>query len=107
MQVGWGEGLDQAARYINEKPNSNRLSVMSWYGSGSFFYFSKSRVYNVSSEWSASDWDQFNKSDYVVIYIEQWQRDLPAEVLDRLQDLQPEYSVWLDGLEYARVYKIQ
>jgi hypothetical protein len=107
MQVGWGEGLDQAARYINEKPDSTKLSVMAWYGSGSFFYFSKSRVYNVSSDWSASDWDQFNKSDYIVIYIEQWQRNLPAEVLDKLKDMQPEYSVWMDGLEYARVYKIQ
>jgi 4-amino-4-deoxy-L-arabinose transferase-like glycosyltransferase len=107
MQVGWGEGLDQAARYINEKPNSSKLSVMSWYGSGSFFYFSKSRVYNVSSEWSASDWDQYNKSDYIVIYLEQWQRNIPAEVLDKLKDVQPEYSVWLDGLEYVRVYKIQ
>jgi 4-amino-4-deoxy-L-arabinose transferase-like glycosyltransferase len=107
MQIGWGEGLDQAARYINEKPNANRLSVMAWYGSGSFFYFSKSRVYNVSSEWSASDRDQFNKSDYIVIYLEQWQRNLPAELLDKLRGLKPEYSVWINGLEYVRVYKIQ
>jgi 4-amino-4-deoxy-L-arabinose transferase-like glycosyltransferase len=107
MQIGWGEGLDQAARYINQKPNSNRLSVMAWYGRRSFYFFSNSRVYDVSSQWSASDWDQFNKSDYIVIYLEEWQRNLPAEVLDRLRNLQPEYSVWIDGLEYVRVYKIQ
>jgi len=107
MQIGWGEGLDQAARYINEKPNSNRLSVMAWYGSLSFFYFSKSRVYDINSEWSTSDWDQFNKSDYIVIYIHEWQHNLPAEVLDRLRNLQPEYSVWIDGLEYVKIYKIR
>jgi 4-amino-4-deoxy-L-arabinose transferase-like glycosyltransferase len=107
MQIGWGEGLDQAARYLNEKPNSNRLSVMSWYGSRSFFYFSNSRVYDVSTEWSTSDWDQFNKSDYIVIYLEEWQRNLPAEVLARLRNLQPEYSVWINGLEYVQVYKIR
>ncbi len=26
MQIGWGEGLDQAARYINSKPNSEQTS---------------------------------------------------------------------------------
>jgi 4-amino-4-deoxy-L-arabinose transferase-like glycosyltransferase len=107
MQIGWGEGLDQAARYINEKPNSNRLSVLAWYGDRSFFFFSKSRIYNIPSEWSTSNWDEFNKSDYVVIYLEEWQRNLPAEVLDRLRNLKPEYSVWIDGLEYVQVYKIQ
>jgi hypothetical protein len=59
----------------------------------------------VDHTWDAEDWNQFNKSDYVVVYIHQWQRDLPSEVLDRLRDLQPEYSVWINGLEYVRVYK--
>ena len=107
MQIGWGEGLDQAAHYLNQKPNSNRLSVMAWYGSLSFFYFSKSRVYDINSAWSTLDWDRVNKSDYIVIYIHEWQRNLPAEVLDRLRNLQPEYSVWIDGLEYVKVYKIR
>jgi hypothetical protein len=107
MQIGWGEGLDQAARYLNQKPHSNRLSVMSWYGDGSFFFLSKSRVNTINSEWSSSDWDTFNKSDYIVIYITQWQRNIPADVLDKLKALKPEYSVWINGLEYVQVYKIQ
>ena len=109
MQVGWGEGLDQAARYINDKPNSDKIRVMAWYGSGPFLYFSNSQVrsLDVDHPWSVDDWDKFNTSDYAVVYIHQWQRNLPAEVLDRLRTLTPEYSVWIDGLEYVRVYKIQ
>ncbi len=109
MQVGWGEGLDQAARYLNDKPGADKIRVMAWYAGGPFSYFSKSQVspLDVDHPWSQDDWNQFNKSDYVVVYIHEWQRDLPAEVLDRLRGLQPEYSVWIDGLEYVRVYKIQ
>ncbi|MBN2115277.1 MAG: glycosyltransferase family 39 protein [Anaerolineales bacterium] len=109
MQIGWGEGLDQAARYINDKPNADQIRVMAWYAGGPFSYFSKSRVsaLDVDHPWSAADWDEFNKSDYVVVYIHEWQRDLPTEVLDRLRGMTPEYSVWVDGLEYVRVYKIR
>jgi 4-amino-4-deoxy-L-arabinose transferase-like glycosyltransferase len=109
MQVGWGEGLDQAARYINDKPNSDKIRVMAWYAGGPFSYFSKSQVspLDVDHPWLADDWDQFNKSNYVVVYIHEWQRNLPAEVLDRLRGSAPEYSVWINGLEYVRVYKIQ
>ncbi|HEX2998381.1 MAG TPA: hypothetical protein VHP14_26380, partial [Anaerolineales bacterium] len=109
MQIGWGEGLDQAARYINDKPTPEKIRVMAWYAGGPFSYFSKSQVsaLDVDHTWSAEDWDQFNKSDYAVVYIHEWQRDLPAEVLDRLKDMTPEYSVWIDGLEYVRVYKIK
>jgi len=108
MQIGWGEGLDQAADYINAKPDSNRIRVMAWYGGAPFSYFSASRVtaLDLDRRWTSDDWAEFNKSDYVVVYIHQWQRDIPAEVLDRLKDSRPEYSVWIDGLEYVRIYKV-
>ncbi|HLO18238.1 MAG TPA: glycosyltransferase family 39 protein [Anaerolineales bacterium] len=109
MQVGWGEGLDQAANYLNNKPNSDQLRVMAWYAGGPFSYFSKSQVsaLDVDHPWSDADWNEFNKSDYAVVYIHEWQRDLPAEVLARLRDSKPEYSVWINGLEYVEVYKIR
>jgi hypothetical protein len=107
VQIGWGEGLDQAARYINEKPNANRLRVMAWYGDSSFLFFSKSPYYSLNSDWTDVERDYFQKANYVVIYIHQLQRNIPAELLDKLKGLKPEYSVWIDGLEYARVYKIR
>jgi hypothetical protein len=41
-----------------------------------------------------------------VIYIHQWQRNTPEKILDYLSAKIPEYSVWINGIEYARVYKI-
>lgn len=53
------------------------------------------------------DLKRFLSSDYVVIYIHQWQRDIPKTVLDYLEQITPEHSVWIDGLEYARIYRIR
>ena len=41
MQIGWGEGLDEAARYLNTKTTAADLHVISWYSPGSFSYFFK------------------------------------------------------------------
>jgi hypothetical protein len=80
---------------------------MAWYGDGPFLFLSKSPYYSLNSDWTDVERDYFHKADYVVIYIHQLQRNIPAALLDQLRGLQPEYSVWIDGLEYARVYKIR
>ncbi|MFN8458472.1 MAG: hypothetical protein U0401_28100 [Anaerolineae bacterium] len=33
VPVGWGEGLEQAAHFLNSLPNAKKLNVSSWYGS--------------------------------------------------------------------------
>ena len=108
MQVGWGEGLDQAARYLNQKPGAAKLKVISWYATGPFSYifegFDRSLWY--TSNLDAEQWEKFITSDYAVIYISQWQRGLPKPVLDYVAQLTPEHTVWIDGLEYARIYKL-
>ncbi len=56
-----------------------------------------------------NDWaetQQLLNADYAVIYIHQWQRNMPKTLLDLLQPHPPEYVVWIDGLEYARVYDL-
>jgi len=46
------------------------------------------------------------EKDYLVIYIHQWQRGTPQNLLAALESLEPEYRVWISGLEYARVYHL-
>jgi len=108
MLVGWGEGLDQAARYLNKKPGVKRLKVISWYATGPFSYYFEGQDRSLWYDPGAApeEWDRFITSDYAVIYIGQWQRQIPGPVLDYVSKLEPEHSVWIDGLEYARIYQL-
>ena len=39
LMVGWGEGLDAAARWLNQQPEAAELRVVSWYSQGPLSYF--------------------------------------------------------------------
>ena len=96
MMIGLGEGLDEAARYLNGKADAQ--TVASWYRGGSFNYI---------FDRDAVDIDEFYKADYAVTYAHQWQRQVPDKrLLDYFASLTPEHVVALKGLEYARIYNL-
>lgn len=108
MQIGWGEGLDQAAFYLNQKPDAKELLVASWYARGSFSFFFDGESANIPSEAEITmpeDIDAISKADYLVIYIHQVQRNLPADLLSKLASQTPEHTIWINGMEYVRIYK--
>jgi hypothetical protein len=72
MMIGLGEGLDEAARYLNAKPNAEELSVASWYRGGSFNYLFAGQDLDI---------EEFYRADYAVLYAHQWQRRVPDERL--------------------------
>ena len=105
MQIGWGEGLDQAARYLNTKPDAGQLRVISWYGDAPFAYFFKGKTINMPED---AVLEELLQADYVVIYYQQYQRQLPSpEVLAFFQDQTPEYIVTINGLDYVEVFNIE
>jgi len=108
MQIGWGEGIDQAARYLNQKPHAEKLKVISWYDTGSFSYFfdGPNRTFWSNTDKNPDNWKKFITSDYAVIYVGQWQRRIPESVLDYVANLEPEKTIWINGLEYVRIYKL-
>jgi hypothetical protein len=102
MMVGWGEGLDQAARYLNSIPVAKGVRVLSWYGEGCLSYF-----YEGVSDTFGDDYAYTNlrSDDFVVLYLNQWQRRLPSKnFLSIFERFPAEYIVRLGNLEYARVY---
>jgi hypothetical protein len=107
MQIGWGEGLDQAARYLDGQKNSHNLKVAAWYYERSFYHFfsGSSRPIPLQHDISPAQLQDVLGSDYIVIYIHQWQRQTPRQLLSYLAQLTPVHSIWIDGLEYARIYK--
>ena len=51
------------------------------------------------------DNENINSIDYFVTYINQWQRNMPEDLLPELDAQEPEHTIWINGIEYARIYK--
>ncbi len=107
MMIGWGEGLDRAADYLNEQPNAQNLRVLAWYPQSFDPYFVGTTGHIVQQlDITEAQLEEMLEWHYAVIYIHQWQRQMPTQLLDHLAQQTPVHSIWINGLEYARVYKL-
>jgi hypothetical protein len=98
INVGWGEGLDRAAAYLNQLPDASQRSVASWY-SFQFAPFFKGHTVDLSSNEPAL------RADYTVFYVNQVQRGFPSqELLFYFKDREPMHTVKLGGVDYAWIY---
>ncbi len=99
MQIGWGEGLDQAARYLNEELDEatrDEATVASWYLLGPFNYIYSGRAENISRFWQA---------DYSVLYRQQQQRLRPSRrFVAHFEEMTPLQTFTLNGIDYASLY---
>jgi 4-amino-4-deoxy-L-arabinose transferase-like glycosyltransferase len=101
ITVGWGEGLEQAAAYLDRKPEAENLEVTAWYDSAFAPYFKGHTKHFFTPGKQMS-------SDYVVFYENQLQRQMPDPYLLAYyqEHYKPEYVVHLVGLNYALVYAV-
>jgi hypothetical protein len=96
--VGWGEGMEQAAYYLDRKPEAESLYVAAtpsqtllpyFVGTGENFYTN----------------DVALRADYVVLYVAQVQRLAPTpEIVRYFWAMEPEYTVYVLGVPYAWIY---
>lgn len=86
--VGWGEGLEQAAAYLNSRPNAGGLAASSWYSDIFQPYFAGRKA-------SFSDDGRSQlAADYVVFYVNQIQRQKPyPELVNYFRRGTPEFVV--------------
>lgn len=98
--VGSGEGLDQAGQYLSQKPNASKLTVMSWYAAGCLSYYFPGTTVEIAVA-------DIEESDYVVVYTTQWRRRYPSNLFDILDKVEPEKTIWLNNVEYVRIYKVE
>ena len=109
IDIGYGEGLDQAGRYLETKPNANELTVLSWYGVGPFSYF-YSGPFNFTAiipDWTKTNARRLAEADYIVIYVNQSQRQLTRPLLDVLTSVEPEHIIVINNIEYAWIYDVR
>lgn len=104
--MGWGEGLDLAAEYLNAQPNAEKLFVASYY-EGPFAYRFRGEV--TSAERLAKETPESIGVDYVVLYRtmvgrspDRWE----TKVLQQFAGKQPEKIVTINGEEYAWIYPV-
>ena len=96
--MGWGEGMEQVAAYLNQKPNAAQLYVAStpsqtllpyFAGTGENFYTN----------------DIAFRADYVVLYLAQRQRLAPSpEIVGYFESREPEAIIDIQGVPYAKIY---
>ncbi len=102
--VGWGEGLEAAAAWLNQQPDAEQLRVVAWYADGPFSYYFKGQEVSLGYESPLLWFD----TDYAVLYINQWQRQLPSPaVIDYFAQQTPVHVVRFRGLELARIYDMR
>jgi 4-amino-4-deoxy-L-arabinose transferase-like glycosyltransferase len=97
--VGWGEGMEQVADYLNQRPDADDLYVAAvpsqtllpyFRGDGENFYTN----------------DVGLRADYVVLYISQVQRMAPSPDIVRYFQMQdPEHVVTVRGVPFAWIYR--
>jgi hypothetical protein len=96
--MGWGEGMEQVAAYLNAKPNADQLYVAAtpsqtllpyFAGTGENFYTN----------------DIAFRADYVVLYLAQIQRLAPSpEIVRYFENRQPEKIIIIHQVPYAKIY---
>ena len=104
MLVGWGEGLDQAAYYLNDLDDAVKAQTATWYDSEfAPFYLGETLPFRELDAGNVIPWLM---SDYVVSYIPQVQSNAPDEATVRyFRSLEPEHTLHLKGIDYAWIYR--
>jgi 4-amino-4-deoxy-L-arabinose transferase-like glycosyltransferase len=110
---GYGEGLDLAAAYLAQEPDAADSTAVSFYGRGPFSFFYPGTTEPLKTVYADEEnvpqlLQVLRRSNYLVIYyaVEKG-RNSPANVMRALQGVKPEKSIWLDGIEYARIYALR
>jgi 4-amino-4-deoxy-L-arabinose transferase-like glycosyltransferase len=96
--VGWGEGMEEAAAYLNRRSDADQLYVAS-VPAQTFLPYFKGTGENFYTN------DVALRADYVVLYVSQMQRLAPSpEIVRHFLAMDPEHTVHVLGAPYARIY---
>ncbi len=100
ITIGWGDGLDQAAAYLNAKPNAAQLKAASWYGSTFAPYFKGKTIRYSDQKGNAL------AGNYVIFYVNQRQRHYPDDEIWRYMNdhYALEKTVQIKGVDYAWIF---
>lgn len=108
----YGEGFEQAAAYLAQKPNAESLKVLSFRGRGPFSYFfsGETIIFNplfLEEPGMASMIERLEQADYLVINDALRPRTPRTELfVSALGDVPPEHSIFINGVSTIRIYRM-
>jgi 4-amino-4-deoxy-L-arabinose transferase-like glycosyltransferase len=97
LPVGWGEGLDLAADYLDQKPGADRLRV----ATASLPIFAplfQGQTVGLRDK-------DLRSADYVLVYVDDAQIGEPKAITRFYGAREPEHVVRLHGIDYAWIYR--
>ncbi len=101
-QQGWGEGLEEAAAWLNAQSNAEELYAASWYPGVLRAYF-RGKTLGLSSRGD-------DRVGYVVLYRNMFGRgadDAATNILDEFRDAKPAQVIYIGELPYVWIYDIR
>lgn len=105
MPIGWGEGLDRAAHYLNQKEDATSLKAAMWDFDVRFASYFKGELQELREECKGGSlpWEDI---DYVVLYIGRPGTGAPfgLSTARYFHSLEPEHVVRMKGIDYAWIY---
>ena len=102
LLVGHGEGLDGAARYLNQKDNAPELVVATAFRPGLAPFF-RGETVDLRKIHPTDVWPWL-RADYVVLNIWEIQREGSTQMVSLFRSQKPEHVVRIKGVEYTWIY---
>ena len=98
VKMGFGEGIELAAKYLETKEKPEDLIVSSWYPDVMATYFPGTIL----------GLDSIDKADYVVLYRGMKGRaeiDPATRIINSYETMIPDKTIYLNNLEYVWIYE--
>ena len=108
----YGEGIEQAAAYLAQKPNAESLSVLAYRGRGPFSYFfpGETIILNplfIEEPGMRTMFEKIEQADYIVITDTMGLRsERNALFVKSLNSIAPERSIYIKGVSPIHIYRI-
>ena len=108
----YGEGFEQAAVYLAQKPNAESLKVLVFRGRGPFSYFfpGQTIIFNplfIEESGMGTMFERLAQADYLVINDALKPRtERTALFAQALNGAQPEYDIYINGVSVIHIYRV-
>lgn len=108
MMVGWGEGLDQVADYVNAQSDATQVQILTRAWPSSLSYYLEGDLVLTKFAAGIRTLAAWLSSDYYVLYVTEVQRGMvPSQVMRYFARLDPVMVAEVHGVPYAYVYDIR